>query len=304
MKQYNLGLCLGSGGARGLAHIGVLRAMKEAGIKPDIVAGTSIGSIVGAAVALGLTDKLEEVADKIDLAKTAGIFFELGIQHGGLIKGTKVMEFLGNILPDCLIEEMPMPFAAIATDLNTGEVVVIDHGKLLSAIRASISIPGVFTPVRRGRRLLVDGGISSPVPISTLRKMGAKKIIAVNIDNNKTCPYFNRRLPPVVNKTLGITEKIKKGIEEKFVAKKHPLENLFSGMGTGIGFFDVLLKSSRIFEDRIALSEIKTTQPDILIDPPVGDIGTLDFTRVDDAIRVGYEEAKAVLTQERPKIGN
>lgn len=290
-----IGLVLGSGGARGLAHVGAVKALVEYGVRPSIVVGTSFGAIVGAAFASGRFGVLDFTARNVDLSKAVGVFFEFGIHRDGLIRGKRVMDFLEKILPDCNIEELPIPFAALATDIETGEPFVIDRGKVSHAVRASISIPGVFTPVRRGKRLLVDGGISSPVPVSTARAMGADVVVAINVDNSLKCPYQTRRMPQAMVKAANFTTKIRKELKEKIASRYTELDGLLSGKETGFGFFDILMKTTRICEDRIAREELLSHPADLLIEPAVGDIPTLDFARSDDAIQAGYDAAVEAL---------
>lgn len=290
-----IGLVLGSGGARGLAHVGAVKALIEYGVRPSVIVGTSFGAIVGAAIASGRFGVLDFTARNVDLARAVGVFFEFGVHRDGLIKGKRVMDFLGQILPDCSIEELPIPFAVLATDIETGEPVVIDKGKVLQAVRASISIPGVFTPVRRGKRILVDGGISSPVPVSTAMAKGADFVVAINVDNSLKCPYQTRRLPGVISKALDFTAKIKSELSDKIAHKGASLDGLLSGYESGYGFFDILMKTTRICEDRIAREELLSYPADLLIEPAVGDIPTLDFARSDDAIQAGYDAAVEAL---------
>lgn len=290
-----IGLVLGSGGARGLAHVGAVKALIEYGVRPSVIVGTSFGAIVGAAIASGRFGVLDFTARNVDLSKAVGVFFEFGIHRDGLIRGKRVMDFLEKILPDCNIEELPIPFAALATDIETGEPFVIDRGKVSHAVRASISIPGVFTPVRRGKRLLVDGGISSPVPVSTARAMGADVVVAINVDNSLKCPYQTRRMPQAMVKAANFTTKIRKELKEKIASRYTELDGLLSGKETGFGFFDILMKTTRICEDRIAREELLSHPADLLIEPAVGDIPTLDFARSDDAIQAGYDAAVEAL---------
>ena len=286
-----VGLVLGSGGARGFAHMGVFRALAERAVAPGVIVGSSIGSIAGALLAAGRVADAERAIEAMDAGRMAGLFFEFGLHRDGLLAGKKVMDYIGRLLPDIAIEDLPVRFAAVATDIETGEMVAIDRGRLLNAIRASIAIPGVFTPVRRGRRRLVDGGLSSPVPVALARAMGAGRVIAVNIDNTKVCPYHTNRYPKVVNRALDFSDRLR----ERLSRNVPLLEETLRPPKPGLGLFDIVLKTVRIAEDRIAASEIASTPPDLLIEPAVGDIATLDFARCDDAIRAGYDAASAAL---------
>lgn len=275
------GLALGSGGARGLAHIGVLDTLLTRGIEPKFLAGTSMGAIVGAAYATRRFSQLKSVLGSMDIAKAAALFFDFGIGKAGIVKGSKVMEFISAVIPDVSFESLDLPFAVMATDIDSGEAVAISRGKILPAIRASISIPGVFTPVRRNGMSLVDGGLSSPVPIGLVRKLGAKKVAAVNVDNGLSCPYNTHRLPNVVHMAIDFHDRMRTLLREHFG----------EAAGKGPGVFDTLCKTTRICEDRLAQWEVDREKPDWIIEPEVGDIPTLDFSRIDDAIRAGADAA-------------
>ena len=176
-----IGLALGSGSARGLAHLGVIRAVQEAGIKVDYVAGTSIGALVGAVYAAGSIDSLESTFQKFDWKKMVS-FFDVIFPKSGLIDGAKVRELVRALVHAEVIESLPIPFCAVATDIQSGEEVVIRQGDLIEAVRASIAVPGIFTPVRSNGLLLVDGGLVNPVPVSVVRAMGAEIVIAVDLN--------------------------------------------------------------------------------------------------------------------------
>lgn len=285
----NPGIALGSGGARGLAHVGVLEVLLESGIRPAFVAGTSMGAIVGAAYASGNFRKLADTLRSLDIAEAAALFLDFGFGKPGLVKGRRVMGFLAAIIPDITFNELQIPFAAMATDIATGEAVAITRGRVLPAIRASISIPGVFTPVKRGAATLVDGGISSPVPVAMARSLGAESVVAVNVDDVAPCPYNTHRLPAMVNRAIDFRERLHAKIKE--------------GLGivgdNGVGFFETLSKTTRICEDRIARWEVERTKPDWLIEPAVGDIPTMDFSRIDDAINAGRDAAREFLATRR-----
>ncbi|MBW2662936.1 MAG: efflux RND transporter permease subunit, partial [Deltaproteobacteria bacterium] len=158
IPQARVGLALGSGSARGWAHIGVIRALAEAGIRVDYVAGTSIGALVGAVYASGEIDALEEVVLQLDW-KQIVYFFDVILPKSGLIDGKKVSVFIGNNIKKINIEDLPFPFCAVSTDMNTGDEVAIQDGDIIEAVRASISVPGIFTPVKKNGTILVDGGI-------------------------------------------------------------------------------------------------------------------------------------------------
>lgn len=281
-----IGLALGSGGARGWAHIGVLQVLRERGIRPDVVVGSSIGAIMGAVLAEGKLDEVTEFAETLDVAKAVALFFEVGVRRDGLISGKRAMETLRRFLPVEKIEQLPVRYAAVATDLSTGREVVLDRGQTLAAIRASISIPGVFTPVKAGGKTLVDGGLSSPVPVATARRLGADRVIAVNIDGTAPCPYRARR-------TKGSApERALDRILEKLQSRVALSEGESSA---NLNLIEVIVKSLRIGEARLAADELRRTAPDVLIEPAVGDIATLDFARAKDAIRAGREAAEAAL---------
>ncbi|HVC11809.1 MAG TPA: patatin-like phospholipase family protein, partial [Burkholderiales bacterium] len=182
MPRPRIGLVLGSGSARGWAHVGVIRALEEAGIRPDLVCGTSIGALVGAAYAAGELDRFEQWVLGMGFKDVLALMdVRLG---GGMLKGERLMEFLRRNFVDRPIEELPMPFAAVATALQTGAEVWLRSGSTVEAVRASIALPALFTPVVQEGRILVDGGLVNPVPVSLARAMGAEIVIAVDLSSD------------------------------------------------------------------------------------------------------------------------
>jgi NTE family protein len=182
LETPKIGIALGSGGAKGLAHIGVLKALEKAGIDIDYIAGASIGSIIGAYYAAHPSlEKLEELVFSLNRRKGFKLFDP--VLRGGIIKGNKVETFISDMLDGVGFESLRIPLSVIATDMKSAEEVVIRDGDLTRAIRASISVPPVFTPVKYHNRLLADGGLSDPVPVDAVRKMGADIIIAVNVES-------------------------------------------------------------------------------------------------------------------------
>jgi len=185
-KQHQIGLALGSGGAKGLAHIGVLKVLEDNNIPIDSIAGSSIGALIGGfyAATRDITE-IEQIALKTNWRQMLSLIDPS--LHLGLLGGKKVRYFIDSYIDKIHFKNLKIPLTIIATDIKSGEVVFINEGNVASAIRASISFPLVFEPVKRGMKLLADGGLSLPVPVETVRKMGAGIVIAVNLDDD----YFS-----------------------------------------------------------------------------------------------------------------
>ena len=188
-RRRKVGLALGGGSARGWAHIGVLRILEELGVRPDLVCGTSIGSLVGAAYAVGELDKLEDWVRSMGVGEMLR-FLDFRLS-AGLLKGERLTQYLRDNFGDLPIEQMPMPFGAVATALSTGAEVWLREGSVMDAVRASIALPGVFTPIISEDRVLVDGGLVNPVPVSLARAMGAEIVIAVDLNSDVLGRYLD-----------------------------------------------------------------------------------------------------------------
>ena len=181
VMKKKVGLALGSGAARGLAHIGVIKALEEYNIPIRMIAGTSMGALVGAAYATGLSGtELEEIACTINFRTIAKLFLPT-LPITGLVDGKRIEDFLKALVGDVNIRNLKIPFAAVAADIESSEEILIRDGSLIGAIRASISIPGIFTPAKHQNRYLVDGGLLNPVPVDVVRNMGADFVIAVSV---------------------------------------------------------------------------------------------------------------------------
>ncbi len=302
MPQQRTALVFGSGGARGWAHAGVLLACRELGFNPDIVVGTSIGAVAAAVCATDSLDAALDLAATMDWRRAASLFVEFGFPRSGLIEGRRIMELLQEILPDGSIADLPIPFAAVATDLMTQEEVVLSSGSLHAAIRASIAIPGVFTPAAGREGWLVDGGLVNPLPISVARSLGADHIVAVDINllenpdcenDLPTCNYARR--PAAVSENRSSLERLAADAGKRAADKL--LRNLMENV-LGLGghheadqppaLLEVLVRSLRTGENSITRERLLREPPDLLLQPAVGHIGTLDFHRADFAIRSGY----------------
>ena len=300
LKDNNLkiGLALSGGAAKGLAHIGVIKALEEAGIQVDFISGSSMGALIGAAYASGIPiDTLEKIAIDTDW-KTAAKMLVPGFSTSGLINGKKVKEFLYTIYGDKKIEDLPIPFAATATDISTGKLYVINKGSLLEAVRASISIPIVFTPVKHKDIFLVDGGLVNPVPIDVVREMGADFIIAVHVlhaglpsEKKEYIEIGNsdsdrEKLSTLENLSRQIAEYLNKGEADdtKPDEKSEPPK-----------ISQISQNTLRIAQDAIAQLQIELYKPDLVIEPDTRNINLYEFYRGKDAIEIGYKETMKVL---------
>ena len=203
-KRPKIGLALGSGGSRGLAHIGVIKVLEENNIPIDFIAGSSIGAMVGGFYAAGLSIKeIEEIALSTNWRRVFSILFDPHLKQG-LIGGEKLKTFIENYINGKKFEDCKVPFVTVATDLKTGEVVVLNKGEMAQAIRTSISIPLVFKPAEINGRMLVDGGLSAPVPVEIVRGMGADIIIAVNLDKHYCDEEYKPGWYDIINDSLNI----------------------------------------------------------------------------------------------------
>lgn len=298
-----VGLALGSGSARGLAHIGVLGALEEAGIAVDAIAGSSIGALIGAIHAAGRLDGLKAFFRSLDWLGMMR-FVDVVLPKSGLIDGARISALVREHVAARSIEALPTPFAAVATDLGSGERVVLRSGDVIDAVRASISVPGIFTPVRYGSRILVDGGVVDPVPVAAARALGPAFVIAVDLNHGVVAHRAAPRRP--AHKTAAASSAIAawaRSIRQATVDLPARLRNSetpataqlarWSGAeGPLPNIFDVLLTSINVMETRITESQLAIDPPDLLIRPPLAHIGLLDFARAEEIVEIGYEAAR------------
>lgn len=316
-RPPRIGLALGSGGARGWAHLGVLRRLSELGIRPSCIAGTSIGSIVMALYATHAEATMEELAAHLDWRKVAQLFFEVGLPKSGLLSGRNVIKFLQSVIPARTFEELPVPCAAVATDLDTEHAEIITTGDLFKGIRASIGIPGIFSPTLRDGRKLVDGGLVNPLPVDVCRAMGADIVIGVDINlrhapsgkTPKAPPHKTPALSPKLAALIASVGKInpRLGDSAKTIARRLAAKKRIEARDDiGLSIFDVLTRSFRLAENEITRRELERNPPDILIQPAVAQIMTLDFQKGEDAIEAGAqavdEQLKALLPLAAPRL--
>jgi NTE family protein len=283
-RKLRLGLALGSGSARGWAHIGAIRALEERGIKPDIVCGTSVGALVGAAYAAGELDRLEKWVT--GLAWTTVVRLMDLTWRGGLIRGTRLFTLFGTMLADREIDDLPIPYGAIATELHSGRELWLRHGKLLEAVRASCAMPGLLTPVLRDGAVLVDGGLVNPVPVSMCRALGADLVVAVDLSWGKLGPYRRSKEREIAprEEPSWMGRLAPKWVQGK---KKDPSIVKQEEVPSIPSIFNVFLTSLDIVEMRVARSRLAGEPADVLITPLLPDFATMDFHRAEEAIAEG-----------------
>jgi NTE family protein len=297
-KPPKIGLALGSGAARGLVHIGVLKAMEEYGIKPDYISGCSMGALIGAAYASGMSVKeIEAEALKVNWKLMAKLFSP-AISISSFISTDYMSKFLESLFADKTFDDLQIPFSSVATDINTGELVILGKGSLTKAIRASISIPAIFSPVVIGRHSLVDGGLVDPTPVDVLRKKKMDKIIAVNLRKFKTYGLEKpevRRSPKIKDKKSG------NSFNDLFQSLiKNPLEYL-NGKETKTiqnpKFWEAIYQSFIIVQVQIGNLAMEIHKPDILIEPDTSKYKVFEFDKAKELITEGYKTAKVQLRQ-------
>jgi NTE family protein len=301
-RRKRIGIALGSGSARGIAHVGILQALRDLDIEPDIVCGSSIGALVGAAYLSGAIDDFAEWACTLgtrDVLRFMGIRL---LAQGGVAEAGALISHLRDTFGDPNIEDLHKPFAAVATELQRGREVWIQHGSLWDAVRASMAIPGLLTPVHRNGEWLVDGGLVNPVPVSVCRALGADMIIAVNLNSV-------RRAAPTAPLPANdpVTEALEQAEEEALAAEEQAAEpevSLFGRISSSIrgvrpgraaastearpGTLNVIHTSITVMQDRITRSRLAGEPPDLVLTPRVGHIGLLEFNRGREALAEGH----------------
>jgi NTE family protein len=293
MAGAKIGLALGGGAARGWAHIGVLRALIAAGIKPDIVVGTSIGAVVGGCHLAGRLDDLEEFARSLTKRRVFG-YLDFNLAGTGLISGQKLCERLERHLSDRRIEDLDRRFTAVATEIGSGHEVWLSRGRLVDAIRASYALPGIFKPVKIDGRWLFDGALVNPIPVSVCRALGARYVIAVNLnyDISSRSAAANAIVEEVENEQTPEREPAPVN-ERSSVGARWLLTRQLFGRGENVpGISTVMVDALNIVQDRIARSRLAGDPPDSLISPRLQGIGLFDFHRAEDCIARGEAAAR------------
>jgi NTE family protein len=290
VEELKIGVALGGGAARGWAHLGVLEALSERGIVPEVVSGASIGALVGAALAGGRLDALTDwVKDlrRIDVLRLLDA--SLG---GGVIEGNRVMRAIEDILKERDIEDLDLPFGAVATDLHHGRTVWLRSGSTIRAVRASCAMPGLFPAVRHQGAWLIDGGLVDPVPVTLCRMLGADVVIAVNLSPYRHRLARLRRQPPAGRETAAAEAEVER--EETSYLER--LQRMVSGLFDGDddaeqepALLDVVSSAINIMQERVTRSRLAGDPPEVEIVPDVQDIALMDFHRASLALDRGRQ---------------
>jgi len=298
-----IGLALGSGSARGWSHIGVIQELAEIGIVPEIVSGSSIGAVVGAAYASNQLDLLDSWARSLTWKEILS-YIDLSIMGGGFIEGEKLSELAKGYIKDDLIESLPHQLGMVATELDTGREVWFQKGSIHDALRASIALPGMFTPVKINGKWMVDGGLSNPVPVSLCRAMGADVVIAVNLNGDIVGKHYRSDKKDITsNKNKSndyalwerVSSQFKNSLNER---KDNFLSQLFGDSLDAPGLFDVLSGSINIMQDRITRSRMAGDPPEIILVPRLSELGLMEFDQAEKAIK----EGRACVRRMRPAL--
>ncbi|MEH2486513.1 patatin-like phospholipase family protein [Bradyrhizobium sp. AZCC 2230] len=297
IRKPVIGLALGGGAARGFAHIGIMRTLLANGIVPDVVVGTSIGAVVGGLHAAGRLDTLEEWGRSLQGMRNILGYLDIRLDGSGLIGGEKLATRLEKAVGQTLIEDLPIKFASVATEVRTGHEIWLTRGRMVDAMRASYALPGIFSPVMIGDRWLVDGALVNPVPVSAARALGAEIVIAVNLSTDvfthSTTIHAHGAMPSPVPPVTEVTPAKRRF--PRFFSPEKTVKREFFGTAGRPGISSVMIDAFNIMQDRITRARLAGDPPDLLITPRVGQFGWFDFHRAEELIALGTRAAERAL---------
>jgi NTE family protein len=298
-QRPSIGLVLGGGAARGFAHIGVIRTLIAKGIVPDVIAGTSIGAVIGGCYAAGNLDGVEAWCRSLTRRSVLG-YLDVSFSGSALINGGRLADKLLQTAGDAAIEQLPVRFAAIATEFKTGHEIWITRGPLVEAARASYALPGMFPPIRIGGRWLMDGALVNPVPVSAARALGARVVIAVNVNTDlygrgTTIQDYGGPEPGAVATDASMEEVVaQRSLLGRFASERAEKRRFFGEAGRP-GLSTVMVEAFNVMQDRLTRARLAGDPPDILVSPRLGRIGLFDFHRAAEMIDLGAEAAEKAL---------
>ncbi|MEA2031079.1 MAG: patatin-like phospholipase family protein [candidate division Zixibacteria bacterium] len=300
-----VGLALGSGAARGLAHIGVLKYLEENSIDVGWIAGSSIGALVGAAYAVGISShEMIQIIEHLDW-KFMVKHFSPTFATRGMVSGHSLTSFFHSLLGDAKIEDLKIPFRAVATDIHTGERVVISKGSLVDAVRASISIPVIFQPIRIAQRTLVDGGLVDPVPVEVVKQMGATSVVAVSVSQTQGKPKVksgNRQGQALSNAKGKTSQKMPAGMLYERMSRflrvsgttdSDAPNSPSSPSGEPLpNMLQIFWQTVTIAEQEITRLRLQVCPPDFVIQPDTNSMQSWEFIHALEAVKAGELAAK------------
>ena len=302
-RKLRIGLALGGGAARGWAHIGVLQVLDEAGIRPDVIAGCSIGAVVGGCYAAGKIDQIEAFALSLTKRRVMGLL-DFHLTGSGLIGGGRLQKLLEIDLGGLRIEQLPIRFGTVATELVTGHEIWLTRGLLVEALRASYALPGVFDPVRLGGRLLMDGALVNPVPVTVARAFGADVVICVNLNNDirlrgTVIPEHGDKDETLAPDPVGDNPPARSGLFSQWLEPQGRRRERRLAVP---GIAAVMIDAFNIAQDRISRSRLAGDPPDAMVSPKLAGIGLFEFHRALETIELGRQAAERVLPDIREMI--
>lgn len=293
-----IGLALGGGMARGFVHIGVLNVLSRHGIVPSVVAGTSIGAVVGGSYLAGKLSELQDWSLSLNRMKIIS-YLDFRMRSGGLIGGNKLQILLERYFKDIMLEDLPQPLITVATDLRTGHEVWLRKGPLIDAMKASFALPGIFPPVMRNHRLLADGALVNPLPIAACQAMGARMTIAVDLNADiigkaaKTGENFQGAAG------MDMLSEIETPKEPSYFGDSWLSRKVLRREENSPSLFGVMVSALGIMQDRLTRARIAGDPPDIHIKPQIGHIGLLEFDKASELIAEGERAAVKALPEIR-----
>jgi NTE family protein len=305
MSRPRLGLALGSGSARGWSHIGILGALAERGLRPDVITGASVGALVGAACAAGRLADLERWVCTLT-QRDVWRLVDTTFRGGGVMSGNRLMSTIAEQIGDGPIENLPIVFGAVATDLYTGEEIWLREGPFMAAVRASSGLPGLLSPTWHQQRWLIDGGVVNPVPVSLCRALGADIVIAVDLRRSVTKMAMRAPEGTVDSKdrkmataSEAATEASAEGIAilGKWAGLVDGLVESFRSRRSDPGLFEVMSGAVNIMQERITRSRLAIDPADVVLRPDLADFQLMDFHRAREAIDIGRRHVEEVAPQ-------
>ena len=285
VKTKNVALALSSGGARGLAHIGAIEELEAQGYHISSIAGCSMGALIGGVYAAGKLNEFREWMKTIDRKKMLGLIdFSLSLNH--IVKGTRIIESIMEFVPDVNIEDLPIPYCAVATDLKAGREVMFRKGSLFKAIRASISLPSFYEPVKRNDMILIDGGIMNPLPLNRVKRQAGDILVGVDVSGHDYKAQWDEL------QRLTAIQKHDKSLKSKILDMLIPDNIEFN-------YYTVLSRASSLMIRQNSILMAKLTNPDILVDIQMNRYGTFDFDKSEKLIAIGHQKTSQAIDKYR-----